>query len=173
MSFSTDCSELEASFRVTEGLLKQLLAGLQARRAAWISARPSVLAPSPELEQLTQAIAREESRRDGLLPRLRAALPTPIGADSSQLHVNVTRLAAALPQPAARALRDIADAVHKLAKAVRTEVTLGQRLVRFAQRAQPGTADKADGRSRLPGYDRAARAVRTTGAAGALVDGRI
>jgi hypothetical protein len=173
MSFSTDCSALEASFRSTEALLRQLLAGLQARRAAWVSARPSLLAPSPELERITQLIAHEESRRDELTQRLRAALPTPIGADSQALHVNVTRLCAALPAPAARSLRAAADAVQKLAKAVRTEVTLGQRLVSFAQRAHPGAAQRATGRTGAPVYDRTARGVRATGTAGALVDGRI
>jgi len=173
MSFSTDCTALEASFRITEGLLRQLLAGLQARRAAWISARPSLLAPSPELERITQLVAQEESRRDELLQRLREALPTPLAADSQVLHVNVTRLAAALPGPAARSLRETADTVTKLAKAVRTEVTLGQRLVRFAQRANPGIATPTGARSGAPVYDRTARGVRTMGAAGGLVDGRI
>jgi hypothetical protein len=173
MSFFTDCSALEASFLTTEGLLRQLLAGLQARRAAWISARPSLLAPSPELERITQLVAQEESRRDELLQRLREALPTPLDADSQALHVNVTRLAAALPGPAARSLRAAADTVTRLAKAVRTEVTLGQRLVRFAQRASPGSTTPKATHPGAPVYDRAARGVRATGLAGALVDGRI
>ncbi|MCU0864379.1 MAG: hypothetical protein MUC36_11335 [Planctomycetes bacterium] len=173
MSFSTDCSALEASFRTTEALLRQLLAGLQARRAAWVSARPSLLAPSPELERITQDVAHEESRRDEVLQRLRAALPTPVGADSQALHVNVTRLCAALPAPAARSLRAAADAVQKLAKAVRTEVTLGQRLVRFAQRTGLGLEHGANRRPATPVYDRTARGVRVAGTAGAIVDGRI
>jgi hypothetical protein len=173
MSFSTDCTALEASFRITEGLLRQLLSGLQARRTAWVSARPSLLAPSPDLERITQQVAAEESRRDELVRRLREALPTPLDADSQALHVNVTRLAAALPGPAARSLREVADAVTKLAKAVRTEVTLGQRLVRFAQRTNPGITTPTVARSGAPVYDRTARGVRAIGAAGALVDGRI
>ena len=176
MPFSDDTRELTASFGTTAELLQQLLTGLQARRTAWISARPSVLEPSPELEHLTQEIAREESRRDGLLGRIRAALPRPLGAESSELHLNVTRIAAALPTGEARALRDAAAAVQKLAKGVRTEVTLGQRLVRFAQTAQAGlvpataTARRGGG---IPGYDRTARALRGAHAAGALVDGRM
>ena len=78
MSFADDTRSLLASFRRTQGLLQQLLAGLQARRAAWVSARPSLLQPSAELEQLTQAIAREESGREELLARVRTAMPRPL-----------------------------------------------------------------------------------------------
>jgi hypothetical protein len=171
MSFPDDTRSLAESFVRTRALLEALLQGLRARRAAWVSARPSTLAPSPELEQLTQQIAREEALRVELLARIRRALPAPPGGDAAHAHVNVTRIAAALPAPAARSLRDAADAVQQLAKAVRTEVTLGQRLVRFAQTA----GDRSPGiepRPRAPGYDRGARIVRTGKLAGALVDGK-
>lgn len=170
MSFATDTRELELSFARTRELLDRLLQGLKARRAAWVSARPSTLAPSPELEQLTQQIAREEAQRDTLLARIRLVLPAPFGGEPAATHVNVTRIAAALPAGPSRALRDVADAVQKLAKAVRTEVTLGQRLVRFAQDATRTATPPARGAA--PGYDRAARMVRTSRTAGALVDGK-
>lgn len=177
MPFSEDTRDLTSSFRTTQDLLKQLLNGLQARRAAWVAARPSSLEPSPELEQLTQAIAREESVRDELLARIRQAMPRPLGAEPNELHLNVTRIAAALPPAEARALCSASEATTKLAKAVRAEVTLGQRLVRFAQDSQPAllAAPAAAGRPKagIPGYDRSARALRTAAMAGSLIDGRM
>jgi hypothetical protein len=177
MSFSDDTRELQASFTRTEQLLRTLLQGLQQRRATWISARPSLLQPSTELEAVSRDLAREEVARDALLARLRLALPRPVGGESRESHLNVTRIAAALPTDAGRALRQVGDAVQQLAKAVRTEVTLGQRLVRFAQHAQdglfpsPGGAQQA--RPAAPGYDRLARSRRVGNPAGALVDGRM
>jgi hypothetical protein len=172
MSFADDANELERSFRTTTDMLQRLLQGLTSRRAAWVSARPKVLAPSTELEQLTASIAVEEQRRSDLLQKLRSALPTPIGAESSALHVNVTRIAAALPTAAGKSLREAADAATKLAKGVRTEVTLGQRLLRFSQNAQASVAGNASTATKaLPGYDRGARTLRGH-AAGALIDGK-
>lgn len=171
MSFSDDTRSFTESFHRTKDLLDRLLAALNARRAAWVSARPSTLAPSPELEQLTQAIAREESLRDELLARLRQALPAPFGHPAAVSHVNVTRIAAALPAAESQALRDVAAHVQRLAKAVRAEVTLGQRLVRFAQVASE--APLAAPAANTPGYDRGARVVRASKVAGALVDGRV
>jgi hypothetical protein len=171
MSFSDDASQLEQSFGRTRGLLESLLQGLTARRAAWVSARPSKLAPSPELEQLTQQIAREEAQRDGLLARMRQALPAPFGGESGANHVNVTRIAAALPATAGRALRAAADAVQALAKAVRAEVTLGQRLVRVAQDATRTVTGKVAAPA-APGYDRGARLLRGARTAGAWIDGK-
>ncbi|MBL8753789.1 MAG: hypothetical protein JNK15_10865, partial [Planctomycetes bacterium] len=90
MSFSEDTRELERSLRRTHDLMQELLRGLQARRASWISARPRTLAPSPELEQLTQRLAVEENARTVLVERIRAAMPAPSGHEHSVLHVNVT-----------------------------------------------------------------------------------
>src|SRR5688572_30472772 len=143
MSFAEDANRLERSFRTTHELLRQLLQGLQGRRAAWVSVRPSTLAPSPEIERLTQEIAREEAQRDELIAQLRRALPAPLGAEHTSLHVNVTRIAGALAPGQARSLRDAADAARSLAKAVRAEVTLGQRLVRFAQDVHGGATASA------------------------------
>lgn len=174
MSFSTDTLELEQSLHRTLTAMQTLLQGLQARRAAWISAKPSLLAPSPELEQLTQQVAREESLRNQIVARIRATLPAPSGQDPQSMHVNITRIAAALPGAAARSLRDIADQVQRLAKQVRAEVTLGQRLVRFAWNTQPTAGTGAAARNRIDtsGYDRGARFVRGTRAAGAWIDGK-
>lgn len=170
MSFSEDCRLLQQSFERSEELLGRLLAGLQARRAAWVSARPSKLAPEPELEQLGQDLAREDNRRDELVGRIQKALPAPLGNAPGPLHVNVTRIAAALPAAESRSLRDAADRVTKLARSVRTEVTLGQRLVRYAQDALRVPAPA--GRANVPGYDRSARVRFAGNAAGALLDGK-
>ena len=180
MSFSENCSRLEQSFRTTSGLLRELLQGLQARRVAWGSSRPSVVVPSPELERLAQQLAREEALRADLLTQVRVMLPAPAGAPAASLHVNVTRLAAALPAPAGRSLRDAADEATALAKSVRVEVTIGQRLLQVTQHVQEGLlAGTVGGRTQRPGasvYDRNARADRTggnRGDRGVLVDGRI
>lgn len=173
MSFSEDTRALDASFHATQQLLEKLLAGLRARRTAWISARPSTLQPSPELEQLTQDLAREESHRDGVLANLRDALPQPIGFPRNELRINVSVIAAAMPPDEGRALRAVADRTQSLAKAVRAEVTLGQRLVRFAQNTLIGQASNPTARRQAPGYDRQARVLRSSNAAGALVDGRM
>jgi len=176
MSFSDDAKALERSFVTTQDLLQQLLDALQARRAAWVSVQPDVVAPSTQIEQLSYQLAAEEDRRGELLPRLRAALPTPHGARPDQLHVNVTRIAAALAPEAARALRAASDEVTRLAKLVRAETTLGQRLLKFAQNAQTDVDAEVIGaakNARVPGYDRNARNVRGSNAAGQLVDGRM
>lgn len=179
MSFSETTQQLEQSFRRTAVLLQNLLDGLKARRAAWGSARPRVIVPSPELEQEAKDLAREESLRADLTKAIGKALPQPMGASASTLHVNVTRIAAALPDAAARSLQQAADVATSLAKQVRVEVTLGQRLLRFTQNAQQhlhgrlgGPAARSQGAA---SYDRHARrhsALVATNA-GTLIDGRM
>ncbi|MGC6486671.1 MAG: hypothetical protein ACON4Z_03430 [Planctomycetota bacterium] len=176
MSFSEDARALEASFVEAGRLLKSLLDALQERRAAWISVRPDVVAPSAEIEQLSQQLAAQERQRAALVAKLRAALPTPAGARPDQLHVNVTRLCAALDPAQARSLRAASDEAAQLAKLVRAETALGHRLLKFAQTAQSDVdaqvLDAAKG-ARAPGYDRNARNRNGTNAAGQLVDGRM
>lgn len=179
MSFSDRTSQLERSFRTTSSLLRELLQGLQARRVAWGSARASVVVPSPELEKLAQDLAREESLRSDLIAQIRRMLPAPPGADAASLHVNVTRIAAAMPTATARSLREAADEATALAKSVRVEVTLGQRLLQFSQRAHQSLLAAANRKPPVGGaavYDRNARADRTGGARGergVIVDGRM
>lgn len=176
MSFFEDAQALEASLVEAGGLLRSMLDALQERRAAWISVRPDVVAPSTEIEQLSQRLAAEERRRAELVARLRASLPTPPGARPEQLHVNVTRICSALAPPQARTLRSASDEVSQLAKLVRAETALGHRLLQFAQNAQSGVdaqvLDAAKG-ARAPGYDRNARNLNGPNAAGQLVDGRM
>jgi hypothetical protein len=176
MGFSEDTKSLEQSFHATRDLLKQLLSALEQRRSAWVSVRASVLAPSSDIEQLSHQLATEENVRAGLLKRIRLALPTPIGGTVDELHINVTRIAAAMPREQGRALRDAADSVQPLAKMVRAETTLGQRLLRFAKSAQGSIGAELAGVAKsatLPGYDRRARNLNGTRAFGQLVDGRM
>jgi uncharacterized lipoprotein YbaY len=170
MSYADWTAELERSFHRTEQLLEQLLLGLKARRAAWISARARVLAPSTELEAVTQQIAREEDARGELLARIRRALPPPLGGDHEDLHLNVSRIAASMPADGGERLLAAARAAQRLAKDVRFEVTLGERLLRFSRRAQLGAATRPE--ATAAGYDRRARCLHGT-AAGGIVDGKI
>lgn len=175
MGFSEDTKSLEQSFHTTRDLLKQLLSALEARRTAWVSVRPDLLAPSSDIEQISHQLAEQENLRAGLLTRIRAVLPTPIGGKPDALHLNITRIAAAMPREQGRALRAAADAVQPLAKMVRAETTLGQRLLRFAKSAQTtlgGAVVDAKKSASVPGYDRRARNL-TTQTAGQLVDGRM
>ena len=176
MSFSEDTKKLEQSFWKTRDLLKLLLTALEQRRTAWVSVRPELLAPSSDIELLSHKLAAQENVRAGLLKSIREALPTPVGGTPDQLHLNVTRIAAAMPKQAGKALRDAADSVQPLAKMVRAETTLGQRLLRFAKTAQGGIGSKivdATNNATMPGYDRRARNVNGPKAAGQLVDGKM
>ena len=176
MSFSDHALELQRSLTATRDLLQRLCEELTARRAAWASIRPDVVAPTAKVEELSKQLAAEEERRATLLPRLREALPTPVGARPEQLHLNVTRIADALQPDRARSLRAVAEEVRTLSAALRVETAIGSRLLQFAKHAQSGidaevlsVADNA----RTPGYDRQARNLSGPDAAGQLVDGRM
>ena len=172
---------LEQSFRRTITLLGQLLAGMQARRSSWVSAVPSTVTPSAELEQISRQLAIEEQARAELLAEVLADLPPVPHVDKNDLHVNVSRICKALPTRSALELRRAADEATRLARQVRVEVALGERLLRFSQRANENMLAALSGQGKeqgLPtGYDRNARsrAGLGLGAAGAgnLVDGRI
>ena len=180
MSFTEQTKQFEQSFRRTSELLRALLQGLQQRRASWGSARPSVIEPSPEMERIAQSLAGEENDRTLLLAEIRKVMPAPIGGTQNDLHLNVTRIAAAMPAAAAKSLRAAADEATSLAKSVRIEVTLGQRLLRFTQRAHASVFEQF-GAAAGPGtgpavYDRHARAARGAGTGkrqGVLIDGRM
>lgn len=179
MSFSEDALALERSFVTTRDLLQALLQQLQERRGAWTSIRPDRVRPPQEMESLSHRLLEQERLRKGLLQKLRAALPTPIGGAPDSLHVNVTRVAAALPPAQSRSLREAADAVLPLARAVRAETALGDRLLRFARTAHESLHGQLVGAVRPPnspktsGYDRRARNLNGPGNAGQIVDGRI
>ncbi|MCA8975835.1 MAG: hypothetical protein KDC98_14025 [Planctomycetes bacterium] len=179
MSLDDLSRRLERSFRSSERLLTRLFASLQQRRTAWIAARPDSVAPTAELEALGIELAAEDKARATMVGELSVLLPLPPGIAPQELHVNVSRLAAAIPAPAARSLRAAADAATAIAGKVRRELALGKRLLGFAQRAQESlladvTLDRPGGNP--GGYDRRAKKSRGLGldsAAGSLIDGRM
>jgi hypothetical protein len=180
MSFNDQSQQLERSFARTTALLRQLLQGMQQRRTAWISARPSTLQPAPELERLAQRLAEEEQARTEILGRIATTMPLPPGVAAKDLHLNVTRIAGAMPTALGRSLRRAADEATSLAKTVRVEVALGERLLRFTQQAQEtmlteGAAATSE-RASAGGYDQHARLRAGLGrgaGAGKLIDGRV
>jgi hypothetical protein len=180
MSCNELASQLERSFRTTSALLRRLLEGLTQRRLAWTSARPSTLRPSPELEQLASSLASEEKARGTLLAKIAELLPQAAAVPADELHVNVTRITTAVPAALGRALRNAADEAVALGKRVRSEVTLGARLLRFTQRAHEAMlgqlAAQGPGLDGATGYDRCARSRAGIGVAapsGRLIDGRV
>lgn len=171
---------LAHSFRLTTELLTKLLDGLKQRRTHWASAVASTLAPSPQLEQVSRDLALEEQGRAALLAEILAELPAVPHLDPADLHVNISRICKVLPTRPSLELRRAADDATRLAKQVRVEVALGERLLRFTQRANDNllTALQGGEHTGLPsGYDRNARSRAGLGLgsvdAGKLVDGRI
>lgn len=178
MSLSEFARRLEASFRNSQGLLNKLHAGLLERRTSWISVRPGALAPSADLEAIGVELRTEDDVRKELLEELQTLLPLPPGISAAAAHVNVSRIAEAIPAAAARTLRAASDEVTAIAEKVRRELAFGKRLLGFAQRAQEGLmADLHPGDTGNPhAYDRNARRSRGLSAAtraGHLVDGRM
>lgn len=179
MSFADLARRLEQSFRLSSKLLRRLLTGLQERRAAWVSARPSTIAPALELEAIAAEMQGEDARRAELLVQLAGLLPPVAGVAPRSLHVDVSAVAARLPRAQARELRLAADDATAVARAVRRELALGTRLLGFAQRAHDGLLADAAAAARqkaVPGYDRNARTnvgVAGVTAAGSLVDGKV
>lgn len=180
MSLNDQGRQLEQSFVRTTALLRQLLQGMKQRRTTWISARPSTLQPSSELEHSAQLLAAEERSRTELLGQIAAGLSLPVGVSANELHLNVTRIAGALPTTQGRSLRRAADEATSLAKTVRAEVALGARLLRFTQQAHDGllaeVAGAASERTNANGYDQHARLRATLGhgiRTGKLIDGKV
>jgi hypothetical protein len=170
---------LIASFENSARLLSQIERGLAGQRTSWISARPSVLArPAQTLDGAARELAAEEARRGGLLAEAQALLPPAPGLSPDARRVDIGRIAALLPEPAAGLLRATARTAADAARALRGEVALGQRLLAFAHRVQDGLlGDYAQQRADFGGYDRNARRqpAHRAGAraAGNLIDGRL
>ena len=179
MSLTEFASRLERSFRTSQRLLTRLLTGLQERRTAWISAHADKVAPSADLESIGAELRTEDTARAVMIDELAGLLPLPPGVSAQDLHVNVTRLAAAIPRGPAHSLRRAADEVTAIANKVRRELVFGKRLLGFAQRTQEGLmADLSAGQQAIdpPGYDRNARLRRSLGSdapAGSLIDGKM
>lgn len=170
---------LQRSLRRSSELMRRLLDGMQARRAHWASAVPGTLAPSTELETLAAELADEDRNRRSLIADAASQLPAAPGVAAEDLHVNVSRICASLPKDPATALRRAADDAVRFARLVRVETSLGERLLRFTQRAQEQTLAAVAGAPVTPtnGYDRNARTRNGYGLgvtrAGNLLDGKI
>lgn len=177
MSLADLATGLERSFRTSQRLLTRLEAGLKERRTAWVSARPGAVAPSEELEAIAARLQTEDAVRRKIIGDIAASLPLPAGVDAASAHVNVSRIGAAMPGPAAQSLKRAADEATEAATRVRHELALGRRLLGFAQRTHESLmADLAqgDGGAGARGYDRTAQACRGIGRVGAsLIDGRM
>ncbi|MGE3173673.1 MAG: hypothetical protein AB7O97_13700 [Planctomycetota bacterium] len=183
MSLPEIAENVTRSLQTSAELLARMRDGLVRRRTAWIAARPGTLAePARALDEHAAALRAEDERRAELLQRARDLLPAPAGA-AGRRHLDASALAAHLaPAPAAR-LQQAARAAADVARAVRTELAMGERLLRFSQRAHDQllagvSAAAAAAAGDVGGYDRTARrvahAMKTApGASGNLIDGRM
>lgn len=178
MSLTEQCMQLERSLVRSQAILQEMLQQLLERRLHWASARPQQLRPSEQLEQLAEKLAAEENEQRNLLQRMSPSVSDGMGVRSGELHLNVSRLAAKLPTNQARSLKAAAAGTTKLAGAIRTEVMLGERLLRFTLDAQDRLfGELAAASSKLAshcGYDHRARArTGQPGSSARLVDGRV
>ena len=176
MSLTELANTLERSFRTSSDLLTELQRGLEQRRSAWISARPDTITPSADLEQLAARLATEDEVRNTLVAEVAELLPTR-GSKPTDLRVNVSRIAAALPRAAADSLRRAAADATRKARAVRTELALGRRLLEFSQRTHEGLLGELSAQppaGSAKAYDRSANRRPVAGPASAtIIDGRM
>lgn len=178
MSLTETCNLLERSLDRTGEILREMLQQLQQRRLSWASARPQELRPSAQLEQLADQLTQEAAQQRSLLERMSPAVGAALGVHPDELHTNITKLAAMLPPAQARSLKASAASSTKLAAAIRTEVMLGERLLRFTRDAQDQMFAQLAGETmaskNLHSYDHRARALPgQPGNKPRLVDGRV
>ncbi len=183
MGFAEIAARLTASLDKSSALLAEMAAGLRSRRSHWISSRPSTLAePSVSLGELGQRLEVEQQAQQALSSEAASLFPALTSAAGSR-RVRVKELCAQLPAPAASRLRRASDKATAAGKAVRRELALGERLLRFSQTAHENLIENvslaaAQQRDDVGSYDRNARRLqaalpRTGSAPGSLVDGRI
>lgn len=180
MSMHEVAEQLIRSFDESARLLETMRAELEQRRAQWVSARPSTLAaPAIALEGIQQQLLALDQRRAELFATAASLLPQTQGLSPAARHLDASRIAAQLPFAQASRLRKAAKHSADLARAVRGEVALGNRLLAFAQRAQESVLGAvAQDRTDVGGYDRNARRVHAalttqSAPAGSLIDGRM
>lgn len=180
MSMPEIAEQLIRSFDESAQLLHTMRTELEQRRAQWVSARPSTLAaPATVLEAVQQQLSACDQRCAALFARAAELLPPASGVAASARAVDVSRIAALLPFGQASRLRKAAKTASDLARAVRGEVALGNRLLAFAQRAQESVLGAvAQDRDDVGSYDRNARRVHAalttqSAPAGSLIDGRM
>jgi hypothetical protein len=173
---------LVASLDASTALLTQMVEGLRSRRTNWISARASVLAePAVAMGDLAARLEQEERKQRELLDQAASSFAPLTGAPGKR-RIHASDLCEQLPTFAAQRLRKSADKAALASKAVRRELALGERLLRFSQAAHEslvaGVTVAAQTRDDIGSYDRNARrvgaALPSTGTRpGSLVDGRI
>jgi hypothetical protein len=158
-SLTKDDSSSSRSAR-TANLLRQLLQGSEGPpRGVDLGPAQHARSHRPNSSSWPRKLAGEERARVELLAQIASMLPLPPAFRPVDLHLNVTRIAGALPTLPRAFPASHADEATSLAKSVRAEVALGQRLLRFAT----GPRQLARGRRRArptprpPGYDRNAR----------------
>jgi hypothetical protein len=180
MSMPEIAEQLIRSFEQSADFLQTIRSELEQRRAQWVSARPSTLAaPATALEAVPPQLAAVEAEQAKLFAKAAALLPPLPGLSAADRQVDASTIAAQLPFAQASRLRKAARKATDIARAVRGEVALGNRLLAFAQRAQESVLGAvAQECSDVGGYDRHARRVHAALAtqsapAGSLIDGRI
>jgi hypothetical protein len=182
MSLSEVADRIAESLRSSAALLHQLHDGLVRRRTAWIAARPDALQePAQALERVVRELQAEAARREELLEQARRALPQLPGP--GRQHVDTTVLCRHLPPAAAARLQQQSRRSTEAANAVRVELALGERLLRFTARAHEGLLAQLSGTlaqavDDVGGYDRTARRLPTalrggSSVTGSLIDGRM
>jgi hypothetical protein len=180
MSMHEIAEQLIRSFDESAQHLQTMRTELEQRRAQWVSARPSTLAaPATTLEAVQQQLTAADAARAVLFANAANLLPAAPGVTAADRHIDVSRIAALLPFGQASRLRKAAKTASDLARAVRGEVALGNRLLAFAQRAQDSVLGSvAHDRDDVGSYDRNARRVHAalttqSAPAGSLIDGRM
>jgi len=184
MSLADLSERIARSLTLSADLMAKLHDGLVERRTSWISARPSsVDEPVRALEQLAGQITDEQHQRDSLLTEVESLLPNPTRVPTDRRHVVVSVLCRHLPRAAAQRLSQASEKAAAIARRVRTEQTLGSRLLRFSQRAHDGlmqnVVQSIDKTSRdVGGYDMQAQRVHgalvgNAPTTGTLIDGQM
>ena len=172
------------SLSASAELMTKLHKGLVERRTSWVSARPSTVeAPVRVLEDLAAQIAAERQEQESLLAEAAGSLPNPSNLPPNRRRINVSVLCRHLPESLATRLSEASKRAVSAAHLVRTEQALGDRLLRFSQKAHEGmlqnvAQDIGSANDDVGGYDMQARRVHGTlvGSApttGSLIDGRM
>ena len=184
MSLVDLTERLARSLSVSADLMSKLHDGLVARRTSWVSARPSsVEEPVQALEELAAKISAEQQQQQTLLATAAQSLPNPNKVRAERRSINVSLICRHLPKDAAQRLNAASQKAVSAARLVRTEQALGDRLLRFSQKAHDGLLHNVaqnigTTNDDVGGYDMQARRVHGTlvGSApttGSLIDGRM
>lgn len=184
MSLVDLTERLARSLNLSADLMAKLHEGLVEKRTCWVSARPSAVeAPVQLLEDLAAQISAEKQQQEAWLAEAADSLPNPGHLPAERRRVNVSVLCRHLPDTVARRLSEASKRAVTAAHEVRTEQALGDRLLRFSQRAHDGLLQNVaqnlgTANDDVGGYDVQARRVHgtlvgTAPTTGSLIDGRM